>query len=634
MAERPQNYDKWKDLNAKIGDYLRSRGFDTGNVDFESGWLGILRVEFGLGRDAAISRGFTRDELDQIDNVLNKAQAELDRRTSFYRGDSISGQNPYATPESEVRRRCQERLGNLDNIIHMWDILAIIGVARAPGAVPPSLRSARPKLGVERASGPGTRSKPSRKEKPRFDLFHSLRDSTSSAAISSMEAQRAHDAYEAFADTAQQDISLENKPEPALSDAKTGNYVKPQQSKSPGEPGGPGIGKGPVTEPPLSQVFSKKFLGEFGRPWGDKAARIGLGEKDLKLLMDLGIKDRALLERIESALEKGGGIRQKIQTEMKMLHYLKDNLCGGSIDRTRTSLQAGDDVWGAVSGKNLDNVWKEWRARQTDKDVLIKMSRKERNRLASSLFDEARAKTNQIIADISGPKIPEVQTQPGKDAIPPKIGETPPPSADKTPPGEANIPGSKGPEVQTPPGGANLPPELKNPRSEQKPPPREEPKPPSIPLDLEMPPEFPIILPTREPGSETLPNKEPQSIQPPGETPQIDGSDNPSQSVAPGKETFPMEEPECISPPSETPPLQLPPLPSESISWASPSENLPPPSESSSSASGDYSGSYGQTEPSGDSGKGSGKGQESGGGDAGIVEGGGGGETGAGEGGI
>jgi hypothetical protein len=598
MAERPKNYDKWKDLNAKIGDYLRSRGYDTGNIDFESGWLGILRVEFGLGRDAAISSGFTRDELDQIDNVLNKAQVELDRRTSFYRGDTISGPNPYATPESEVRRRCQERLGNLDNIIHMWDIFAIWG---GPGL--------------------GAKAKP-------------LRNSESNAAISFLRAQRARARYEAFADTAQQDISLENKPEPALSDAKTGNYVKPQQSKSPGEPGGPSIGKGPVTEPPLSQVFSKKFLGEFGRRWAEKADRAGLGEKDLKLLMDLGIKDWPLLERIDSALEKGGGIRQEIQTEMKMLHYLKDNLCGGSIDRTRSSLRAGEDVWGAVFGKNLDNLWKEWRARQTDRDALIKMSRKERNRLSSSLYREARDKTNQIMADFSGSKIPEVQTPPTKDTIPPKIGETPPTSSEKPPSGEANIPGSKGPEVQTPPGGANLPPELKNPRSEQKPPPREEPKPPSIPVDLERPPEFPIKLPTREPGSETLPNKEPQSIQPPGETPQIGGSDNPSQSVAPGLETFPMKEPECISPPSETPSFQLPPLPSESKSWDLPSENLPPPSESSASDSGDYSGSYGQTEPRGDSGKGSGKGQESGGGDAGIVEGGGGGETGAGEGGI
>jgi hypothetical protein len=388
-------------------------------------------------------------------------------------------------------------------------------------------------------------------------------------------------------------------------------------------------------------------MAEFGRDRNiaQKAADVGLGEKQLKSLFAYGYKKYDIERFIDNQQAKGRSpseIKQKIENEITMMNYLKDQLCGGSMKTAKDALGGADrEVREAIRSKIQENLRNEWKDEQRRlhgdpyyRDVLPRMSSDAKYKLWGSWWDQSVKRTKEIEANISRPREQGGQTPPGGANIPRMPENTPPGSAEKPLSGEANVPGLKGPEVQTPPGGANLPPELKNPRSEQKPPSREEPKPPSIPVDLERPPEFPTQFPTREPGSVTLPNKEPQSIQPPGETPQIGGSDNPSQSVAPGKETFPMKEPECISPPSETPSFQLPPLPSESKSWNLPSENLPPPGESSASDSGDYSGSYGKTEPRGDSGKGSDKGQESGGGDAGIVEGGGGGETGAGEGGI
>lgn len=626
MAERPKNYDKWTEINAKIGDYLRERGYSPGRVDLESNWLGAFQREFGLRRDRAEEWGFTPDELNKIDKMRYNAQAELDKRTGFNTGGTLSVPNPNAIPEVEYRRWCQERLGNLDNIIHMWDIFAAIGGGIRPGS------------GAARRTPPMNRffsgDKPQRQEKRSFDLFHGLRNSTSSDALASMKAQRAGSGYEAFADTAKQDKGPENKQEFVLSDAKTGKYAKPQQSKSLGEPGSPSVGRGPVTEPPLSAIYSPKNLAKVGKNWGEKAANLGLRDKDLDVLLDT-FPDWVLLSRIDKLTEKGGNVRHEVETEMRMVEHLKDKLCGGSLKETKAHLKSGEGAWGAIHEKILDNKWVDWRAKQTDPDALIKMSRPERNKLARLFDAQAREETNQIMADLSGSKKPESQMPIGGADLPHMTSDTPWPSSEKTPPGEAKVPGTEGPEVQTPLGGANLPPELsKPPKSEPKPPLREEPKPPSIPVDLERPPEFPTTFPPREPGSETLPTKEPQSIQPPSETPQIGDLENPTQSVAPGKETFPMKEPECISPSSETPSFELPPLPSESKSWSLPSENLPPPNESSRSDSGDYSGSYGKAETKGDSGRGSGEGQESGGGDAGIVEGGGGGETGGGEGGI
>ena len=581
MAERPKNYDKWAaDINAKIGDYLRLRGYDLKRVDFESGWLGIARVEFGLGRDRAQEWGFTSEELNKVNKMLDKVQAELDSRTIFYRGGTISGPNPYATPESEVRRRCQERLGNLDNILHMWDIFAIIG--GGPGM--------------------GARPKPQRRgERPRFDLFHGLRDSTSSEAISSMKAQRARARYEAFDDTAKLDKSPENKPELVLSDAKTNVRAKPQQGKGPGSPYSPSpttqhllqvlSGKGSATEPALGLPYSKKCFDHYGRRTLEKAAKLGLREKDLEFLTVI-LPEWVMLSRIDKLAEKGGNIRQEIETEMKMVDHLKDKLCGGSLKETKAHLKSGEDVWGAIHEKILDNLWNEWRTKQTDRDALIKMPREERNQLARSFNYKAREKTNQIMADLSGSKRPEVQTPLGGGNIPPKIEESPPPSAEKTPSGEANVPGPEGPEVQTPPGGANLPAEIRNkpPRPAEKPPPKEMSKPPSIEIDIERPPMFPIIFPTREPGSENFPMKEPQSIPPPSETPPTDDSDELPQSVAPGHETLPTKEPQSIPPPGETSQFTFPPLPSESKSWSLPSTDLSPHSESAGSNFAEFAG--------------------------------------------
>jgi hypothetical protein len=615
MAEKPKNYDKWTDINAKIGDYFRDRGYNPDRVDLESNWLDAFKSEFGLRRDIAQEWGFTPDELNKIDQMRYNAQAEVDMRTGFYRGGTLSVPNPNAIPEAEYRRWCQERLGNLDNIIHMWDIFAIAGG--------PVSAHARPTSG-----------------KFKGDVFWAVRGSASSAAISSMRVQRAR-GYEAFAATVEQDKRPSNRPNPAASDIKTSEFVRSPQSK------GPGTGSGPATRLPLSVIYSPETLAEFGRDRNiaQKAADVGLGEKQLKNLFAYGYKKydvERFIDNQQAEGRKASEIKQKIENEINMMNYFRDQLCGGSMKTAKDALGGADRVVReAIRHKIQENLINEWKDEQRRlhgdpyyMDVLPKMSSEAKNKLWQSWWDQSVKRTKEIETNISRPRDREGQTPPGGANIPPRPENTPPNSAE-TPSGEANVPGSRGQEVQTPPGGANLPPELKNPpKSEPKPPHREEPKPPSIPVDLERPPEFPITFPPREPGSETLPTKEPQSIQPPSETPQIGDSDNPTQSVAPGKETFPMKEPECISPSSETPSFTLPPLPSESKSWSLPSEQLPPPSESSTSDSGDYSGSYGRAETRGDSGRGSGEGQESGGGDAGIVEGGGGGETGGGEGGI
>ncbi len=254
MAERPKNYGKWTDINAKIGDYLREKGYNPDRVDFESSWLGTLQREFGLGRERAKEWGFTPGELDKIDKMRDRAQAEVNSRTIFYKGGTITGPNPYATPESEVRRRCQERLANLDNIIHMWDIFAIIGGG------PRKLT----RFEIEALE------KPSPHDRPKFDLFKSYRDSASSAAISSSESQRENAGYEAFDDTINQDKGTGKRSKSAPSDAKTSDFIRAPQSKGSGT-------SGTIPPLPVSVIYSPETLSTVGRQVAEKAANIGLG---------------------------------------------------------------------------------------------------------------------------------------------------------------------------------------------------------------------------------------------------------------------------------------------------------------------------------------------------------------------
>lgn len=116
-------------IKPKIEEYLTARGYKRDEPRFESDWLGLLKIEFGLSKDRVISSGkFTSDEIKKIDDYRFKIEGDLMRRTNFFTTGTISqGPNPYAIPDSVVRRIAQERLEKLDNILHMWDTIAAVG---------------------------------------------------------------------------------------------------------------------------------------------------------------------------------------------------------------------------------------------------------------------------------------------------------------------------------------------------------------------------------------------------------------------------------------------------------------------------------------------------------------------------
>ncbi len=133
---------EWRVIKTKIGEYLATKGYKRDEARFESDWLKILNHEFGLKKDSVISSNtFTSNEIKKIDDYRFKIEGDLMRRTNFSTMGTISqGPNPYAIPDSVVKRRIQEKLEKLDNILHMWDIIAAvaglaIGVATKGGRI-------------------------------------------------------------------------------------------------------------------------------------------------------------------------------------------------------------------------------------------------------------------------------------------------------------------------------------------------------------------------------------------------------------------------------------------------------------------------------------------------------------------
>lgn len=128
----PLTQKEWQDnLKPKIEKYLTEKGYNLDERRSESDWLGIIKREFTLnGDNLIISRKFTATEIKKIDNYRLKIESDLIRRTGFSEMPPISqGPNEYAIPDKVVKMRIQESLDKLDNILHMWDIIAAVGGA-------------------------------------------------------------------------------------------------------------------------------------------------------------------------------------------------------------------------------------------------------------------------------------------------------------------------------------------------------------------------------------------------------------------------------------------------------------------------------------------------------------------------
>lgn len=162
--------NKWQSTKQKMLDHLKDKGYKLDTADSESKWLAALKREFqtprfmyggirsGLRDNTtlykdyqSISKKFSPQELNRIDEYINKVDSDLFRRTEFSKMPTIGEANPHAIPDSVIRASRQEWFKKLDDYFAAWDVLlafggAVAGVA-ATGKTRAYIRGTEPRSG-------------------------------------------------------------------------------------------------------------------------------------------------------------------------------------------------------------------------------------------------------------------------------------------------------------------------------------------------------------------------------------------------------------------------------------------------------------------------------------------------------
>jgi len=138
----------------KVARHLLARGNDVTESRFKEEWLSILDLELGLlGNTGQVRESFSSHELNDIHAYADRIRHELYEGMDKPPTDRIGPDDGSGIPDAVWQNRLDEKLGELDDIVHMWDYIAAFA-GFTPGAAsvaPAASRPRRPVAGLHRS---------------------------------------------------------------------------------------------------------------------------------------------------------------------------------------------------------------------------------------------------------------------------------------------------------------------------------------------------------------------------------------------------------------------------------------------------------------------------------------------------
>jgi hypothetical protein len=178
------------DLREKMAEFLQGLrfleglGLNPSEPHFESEWLTILKIVFGFGGNTAVvAENFSSGELESIRQYRDKMQQDLNQRTAFSDLATMGPDDGTGIPDKVQQGILEEKLADIESILHMWDPIAALG-GLIPGAASAAPPNAQPRRPIPQISGkpPAPSSPPWQTTRPPGSMETTLQPSEGPAA--------------------------------------------------------------------------------------------------------------------------------------------------------------------------------------------------------------------------------------------------------------------------------------------------------------------------------------------------------------------------------------------------------------------------------------------------------------------